>query len=311
MTAGTILLIDDEASYLKTLVKYLEESPETYELLQALSVNQALEILQKETPDLIIVDWDMPGRNGIEFIEQLQHKEQFRDIPVIMCTGIMTSSENLHMALEAGAKDYIRKPIDQLELRARVRSMMELGSSIVKLKDSYRQMEILATTDTLTKLPNRRDILNKMAQEKSRIVRNGGVFVLALADIDKFKSINDQYGHDCGDYVLQTIAGIFDGTIRKQDHVGRWGGEEFLFVLPETTFTNAMTVAEKVRRKVEAFAFVYKGQTIDVSVTIGVCECLPEADLGECLRKADGALYQGKENGRNQTVGAESVQSKE
>lgn len=330
MSNGTILLIDDEVTYLKTIIKYLEEEAEPYDLLQALSVDQAFAILQKETPELIIVDWDMPGKNGIEFIQTVKQQEQLKDIPIIMSTGIMTSAKNLQTALEAGATDYIRKPIDHLELRARVRSMMALGASIkqvkihntalqneireralamdklqaseLKLRQSYDKMEMLARTDALTKLPNRRDIMEKIDQEKSRSNRTVIPFVLALVDIDKFKNINDSYGHDCGDYVLVQLGEIFRTTIRKQDHVGRWGGEEFLFLLPETQLDEAVIVAQKLRAKVATCPVEFNQNILDVTITIGVCECSTTRKVEDCLKKCDDALYRGKEGGRNCVV---------
>jgi len=136
-----ILIVDDQPDNLDVIVRFIEEDNSPYELLQALNAEIAIKIAKTELPDLIITDWEMPGMDGIELIKTLKQNEATKDIPVIMCTGVMTSSENLHTALMAGAVDYIRKPVDKIELIARVKSMLELSDSRKVLKERYLLIE--------------------------------------------------------------------------------------------------------------------------------------------------------------------------
>ena len=330
MTECRILVIDGEGSYLKTIKRYMEEAGESYEFLQAHSGQRALDIALNETVDLIITDWEMPEMGGIDLVQRLKESPRYRDLPIIMCTGIVSNNEHLEMALSAGAVDYIRKPIEPHELIARVRSMLQLGASFKKIKEqneqlqaeiterkkaldrlqlsekklreSYHQLELLARTDPLTRLPNRRDFMERTEKEIARFKRNAIPFVLAIADVDLFKTFNDRYGHDCGDYVLTAIAALFRALVREQDHVGRWGGEEFIFLFPNTELEGGRVIAEKLRERIAETDFTYQEQALSVTITIGICAFEQDMNLTRCLKQADYALYKGKERGRNCVV---------
>lgn len=169
--------------------------------------------------------------------------------------------------------------------------------NLLEISRQYKQM---AKRDHLTQLSNRRDALSKLEYESKRSQRNKESIALLLCDIDHFKNINDQYGHECGDKVLIEIASLFVDGIRRQDTVSRWGGEEFLFILPQTTATQAAICAKNIRLALSAHQFNYQEHSFKVTISIGIAEIKPDASIRGAIKEADGFLYQAKENGRNQ-----------
>ncbi len=171
-----------------------------------------------------------------------------------------------------------------------------------KLRIAYEKMEALARTDPLTKLSNRRDFLEKFHHEKGRFDRNRKPFAVVLGDIDDFKSVNDQYGHDCGDFALVNISDLMKSMVRKQDIIGRWGGEEFILLLPESPLNGGKRVAEGIRKKIEANSFSFNGNQFSLTMTFGISEFNGTSDIDTCIKKADKALYSGKQKGKNCVV---------
>ena len=175
----------------------------------------------------------------------------------------------------------------------------QINTKNEELQAAYSRMELLSRTDPLTELSNRRDILEKIQQEISRFNRAGHSFCVLLIDIDDFKNINDSYGHELGDYILVASAKTMLGLVRRQDVVARWGGEEFLILLPETKQTDGAQVAEKLRASIADFPFKHRDVSARISVTIGVSSYQEVDDLDSCIRRADDALYSGKGQGKN------------
>ncbi len=172
-----------------------------------------------------------------------------------------------------------------------------------ELEDAYEKIKRLANTDPLTQLSNRRDMLEKINSEKVRLGRNKGCAALIIGDIDNFKMINDTYGHDCGDYTLKLIADTMKTMVRKQDSIARWGGEEFLFLLPKTDTKGAKIIAEKVRKAICKKPIEFNSHVFSISMTFGVSSFDdPDADIDIYLKKADDALYKGKETGKNRVI---------
>jgi diguanylate cyclase (GGDEF)-like protein len=168
--------------------------------------------------------------------------------------------------------------------------------------DVEREMEALAMTDALTKLPNRRRMRELLESERVRCARQGRPFGVVLADVDAFKEINDTRGHDGGDHVLAELGAVLRRVLRRQDAVARWGGEEFLFLLPDTDLHGAGIVAEKLRAAVAESQFAFAGRPVPVAMTFGVAVCTRETSLEDCIQRADKALYSGKHHGKNQVV---------
>lgn len=165
-----------------------------------------------------------------------------------------------------------------------------------------KRLTNLASTDPVTNLANRRIMLSRIDQEKARLEQTGEAFTLIMIDIDNFKDINDEYGHDAGDFVLVNLAAIINFIVRKQDQVARWGGDEFLVFLPETRAEGGRVVAEKIRARILTTPFIYHEVDITVTVTLGVSVCDTNIGIGNCIRKADLALYKGKQAGKNRVV---------
>ena len=177
-----------------------------------------------------------------------------------------------------------------------------MSNKNAELQKAYTEMEQLARHDALTGLYNRRTLDDIIHSEIQRSIRTHRGFAIAIADIDNFKKINDGYGHDCGDYVLKSLALIFREQIRTTDTVGRWGGEEFLFVFPETTCEGARIVLERVRETIAEHDFHFDNRDFKISITAGFSFHSSQYDAGIITKEADTALYNGKNNGKNQVV---------
>lgn len=168
--------------------------------------------------------------------------------------------------------------------------------------DTEQQMEILATTDTLTGLFNRRKMYELIDREVIRYQRDKKSFLLVITDIDHFKKFNDVYGHDCGDYVLQQVSSLMKESLRQQDTVARWGGEEFLIMLPETELAGGIQAIEKLREVLATTVYQYQENTFSVTMTFGITAYDGSCDVDGCIKRADEALYAGKRGGRNRVV---------
>lgn len=171
-----------------------------------------------------------------------------------------------------------------------------------ELNIAYKKMEQLARTDPLTELSNRRGFLEEFRHEIIRFERSGRPFSVVLGDIDDFKLVNDRYGHDCGDFVLVNTAKIIKSMLRKQDIVGRWGGEEFIILLPEAPLHGSKVVAEAIRKRIAAETFSFKDYQLSITITLGVSEFRESMDIDSCVKQADMALYSGKFKGKNSVI---------
>ena len=172
----------------------------------------------------------------------------------------------------------------------------------LQLQEMAEKFEFYAKTDELTGLMNRRDMLERLENEVARFKRSKDPFSIILSDIDHFKLVNDNYGHDCGDYVLKETAVIMKDALRKQDYVARWGGEEFLIFLPNTGPAGAAVVAETIRHSISEFRFDYQGHQFGITMSFGVCSPSDAAETAAFIKMADENLYCAKNNGRNLVI---------
>ena len=275
-----------------------------YEAIIARDGNEAWTALQAEGgPRLAVLDWMMPGLDGVEVCRRVRAQNRESYVYLILLTG-RTDSRDLVEGMEAGADDYLTKPFEAHELRVRVRAgrrVLDLQQELLAAQEALR---IQATHDHLTGLLNHGAILETLRKELARGSRERQPVALLMADLDRFKSVNDTYGHQGGDAVLHEAARRMKSAIRRYDSLGRYGGEEFLFVLPGSGEDDAFALAERIRETVAAGPFTAGGRSFPQTCSIGATHrALPNADDAEALvHEADMALYAAKQAGRNRVT---------
>jgi two-component system cell cycle response regulator len=298
-----VLVADDSPIYRKLVEHTLSEKQ--YAVLFAKSGREAIDLFSEHLPSLVITDWMMPDLSGIELCEHIRNHSRQAYTYIIILTGI-TEKNKLVKGLAAGADDYLTKPFHSDELLARVgvgRRIVELHR---QLEAKNRMLEELALSDPLTGLPNRRAIEDWATRQLSGAARYGFSFLVVMADLDHFKTVNDTHGHDAGNTVLKKFSEIVKANSRRSDMCGRIGGEEFLFVLTHTTQEGARVVIERIRAELEATKFAFDGTSLTVTASFGLAgfEGTQAPDFNQLVTQADAALYAAKRTGRNriQTV---------
>jgi diguanylate cyclase (GGDEF)-like protein len=277
-----------------------------YEVVIACDGNEAWRALNQENaPRLAILDWMMPGLTGIEICQRLRQQQREPYIYVLLVTS-KNLKQDVIAGMEAGADDYIIKPFDQHELKVRLRS----GTRIVQLQQELlaarEALRVQATRDSLTRLWNRLSIMEALQRETTRAERERHYIGVILIDIDHFKKINDTHGHVAGDAVLREIARRMAGSIRTYDFLGRYGGEEFLMVLPGCDPETVTMHAERVRIAVcrEPMRLGDSEPPLNISASFGCTSYHPNVGctVEDLIRNADSALYAAKAAGRNRVI---------
>jgi two-component system cell cycle response regulator len=293
-----VAIIDDmlpNALLLKGHMKQLEN----VEASTFTDPNEALACCTQAAPDLVLLDYHMPQMNGIEFLSKFRAIPHLKDVPVVMITG-EEKRETLYEALEAGANDFLRKPVDDIELVTRARNLLELRARQIDLAKANEQLYFLATTDQLTSLKNRRYFLEKLELEVERSCRYARPCSVAIIDADRFKAINDTYGHDVGDKVLQKLSNVLIEELRGVDQIGRLGGEEFAILFLETERNSALEVCRRLLSRIRATRVMAEAEEIKFTVSAGLTEIIPSGDQADAvLKRADRALYRAKDLGRD------------
>jgi diguanylate cyclase (GGDEF)-like protein len=288
----TILIVDDVEANITILQRTLASVG--YNISVAFSGQKALELVPKLKPDLILLDIMMPGIDGYEVCRRLKQSDESKYIPVIFITA-KGDTESIVEGFDVGAVDFIMKPFKVKEVCARVHTHLTLSAALNKLiQDSE--------TDPLTGLFNRRTFLKRIEEEAMRFRRYQKPFSILFGDIDFFKKINDTYGHAAGDAVLINISNILNTEKREIDQVARWGGEEFLILLPETDVTGAVQHGNKIREMISAKPFIHEGQEINITMSFGVSIYNGDTSIEKTIDRADQRLYLAKESGRNKVV---------
>jgi diguanylate cyclase (GGDEF)-like protein len=260
--------------------------------------------------DMVLCDLNMPRCDGIGFLRLRAANAALHGLPVIVLTG-STDNDSKIAALELGACDYVGKAAAPAELAARLAVHLRLKQTHDDLMRKTAELERLCNTDPLTGLANRRSLRESLDAELSRCTRYGRTVSFAMLDVDRFKQLNDTYGHPAGDHVLIRLGALLADSVRKNDIVGRYGGEEIAIVLPETGLHGAGVLAERIRRSIADQRIVWEGESISVTASIGVASIgVGQAETADALiRSADRALYRAKSAGRDRVVmaGAEST----
>jgi diguanylate cyclase (GGDEF)-like protein len=265
-----------------------------YQAVMARDGLEAWKILEsQEAPRLAVLDWMMPGLDGVEICRRIRALRREPYIYIVLLTA-RTESQDLIEGMDAGADDYLTKPFNAHELRVRIRA----GRRILDLQDALRQQ---ATHDGLTGLLNRNSILERLDQELARAARAAEPVSLLMVDLDRFKSINDAHGHLAGDAVLRETARLLQAASRTYDAIGRYGGEEFLVVLPGCGTADAERQAERLREAIASGSFPFEGGALQVTASFGLT-CTDTTPARHLVRIADEALYEAKAAGRNRVV---------
>lgn len=289
-----ILIVDDDTTNIRVLENYL--LLENYRVRSATNGIEALEILEKEKFDLILLDIMMPRMSGYEVLNSIRKQYTTYELPVLMLTA-GTQNRDIVTAFQSGANDYLTKPIDRQELTARIKTHLSLRQAVVTAIENAT----LANTDALTGLYNRRFMTLSGDREFSNALRMNKPLSVIMLDIDLFKQINDLHGHAEGDRVLKHLAETITRNIRGIDIAVRYGGEEFVIILPETVSDGAARAAEKIRQLIEKSTVLTSGHyEIHYTVSMGVASSEDsESTFEDLILTADKMLYQSKKAGRN------------
>jgi two-component system cell cycle response regulator len=293
-----ILVVDDDPSNVRLIQETLHDLDFIIET--AADGVQALEKVRQATPDLLILDVMMPRMNGLEVCRIVKSMATDSFIPIILVT-VQGDIDSKVTGLKLGADDYLAKPYNPLELRARVLSMLRIKSLQDRINAKRRDLEALSVTDDLTGLLNHRALQHRLKDEFARAQRYNEPLSVLMIDVDQFKEANDAYGHLFGDRVLTEVSSILRKSVREIDICARYGGDEFIVVLPQTHFSGSLTVADRIWRTVADTPFTEGKVSAHVTVSLGI-SFFPNknvATVEHLIGFADQALYQAKREGRN------------
>lgn len=297
-TKDTVLVVDDEPIYVEVLKSFL--APD-YNVISATCASQALAILERTVPDLVLLDVVMPGMGGYELCRILKLAPSTAHIPVIFVT-VLGDIEGETRGFDAGAIDYVTKPFNPVVVRARVRNH-------VALKRAHDELARLASTDALTGLASRRRFDELLEMVYRQHARSAIPMSLIMIDIDHFKAFNDTYGHSAGDECLRRVGGVLSNSVRRgSDLAARYGGEEFACILPETNDAGALVAARNIHKGIADLGIPHLGSATALCVTasLGVITavCSSRSNETDLLCKVDKLLYRAKDEGRNRIVSA-------
>ena len=309
-TPLNLLLVEDEPTQLLLTQRMLRRGG--YEVETAADGASALEKLATGRFQFLVTDWEMPGMDGPTLCRKVRATRLPGYLYILLLTG-QISTRSVVIGLEAGADDYVRKPADEAELLARLNAGRRIVQLEQSLRDANAQIQRLSIIDPLVGAYNRRYLNEQLMQEVERARRKSHALSAILADLDHFKSINDQHGHQVGDEVLKHFVGVARGTILEQaDWVARYGGEEFVVVLSGTDLAEAVKVSEQIRSLCAESAVPIQAGELRYTVSFGVAAL--DASAGphgaaaeDLLRHADAALYRSKREGRNRVTVADRI----
>lgn len=259
--------------------------------------------LKEEKVDCFLLDVMMPKLDGVSLARMLRNHDRYKDVAIVFVTA-KDMNNTLEDCFKVGGTDFVNKPISLVELRCRLSKVFELQDAQIRLKKQNEELTRCTLTDSLTSLYNRRFLDHRLEEECAKSARYQHDMSFLMMDLDKFKRINDDFGHLVGDRVLKDLADILVEQTRSTDMVARYGGEEFCVLLTGTPLEKARDTAERIRKRVEDARLLPESDE-DVTISIGVVAYSPEIQKAhELISLADSALYDAKEQGRNRVVAA-------
>ncbi len=303
-SSGSVLVVDDNELNRRLATTLLAKKK--YTVSTAHNGIDALRAVHTAPPDVILLDVMMPEMDGFECCRRLKLDPGTRDIPVIMVSSNSESFDKIK-GLEIGAADYVGKPFDYGELLARVATQVKMKRLLDELARKNALLEEMVKKDSLTNLYNHRHFHECLLRAFNDSLHHAHTMCCAVCDIDHFKAINDTYGHQAGDTILQLLAELFRSLIRTSDIASRYGGEEFAFIFPHTDISRGAAIAETIRARVADTVFHIGDLDMCITISIGVASVPSRAVKThiELIRRADEALYAAKQTGRNKVVTAQ------
>jgi diguanylate cyclase (GGDEF)-like protein len=301
-----VLLVEDSPVYQRLISAHLREWG--FDVIPLVDGLQAWALLQQaHSPKLALMDWVMPKMDGTEVCRRLRERRASESYVYTILLTAKAGREDLLRAMDAGADDYLVKPFDELELKARLmvgRRILDLQEELISAREGMRYS---ATHDSLTGVMNRGEVMITLRRDLARAKRGKSPVAIALIDVDRFKTVNDELGHPFGDEALKEVARRLSASLRPYDGVGRYGGEEFLIVLPGCDLVAAVIRAEQIRETISAtpITTARKERFVTVSMGVAVSNGSEELDVERLLNEADTALYQAKKSGRNRVEAAD------
>jgi diguanylate cyclase (GGDEF)-like protein len=295
-----ILAVDDNSINRVLLEKVLVKAG--YQVKILADSEDFLEVTETIIPDLMLLDLMMPKIDGLELCRLIKLNPDYDEIPIIFLTA-NDDKQNVIKAFKLGAVDYVTKPFHSEELLARIKTHIELKFTRDELRKALVELETLATTDELTKIANRRHFLNLAHRQFSFAQRKKRSFSILIFDIDYFKNINDSYGHPIGDIAIELVAQKCQQSLRNEDLCARWGGEEFIVFLSETSITKARAVGIRIQNNIKDISLPVDNPDLTITVSVGIAQYKEnDQNMDQIISRADKALYRAKNNGRNQIV---------
>ncbi|RMH43089.1 MAG: diguanylate cyclase [Deltaproteobacteria bacterium] len=297
MGVRRILIVDDDRSMLSAVADMVRD--QGHEPHTATSWTDALRLYRQVRPDCVLLDVMMPTIDGFKMAQLLKREEEGGFVPIILITGL-GDVESKRRGMASGADDFLTKPVNAVELEIRLASMLRIKDLADQLQRANDQLAELAATDGLTQLRNRRVLYEHLEREFARARRYKHPLAVFMLDVDHFKQVNDVHGHAVGDDVLRVVARVITTQTRETDIAGRYGGEEFVVLAPDTPTAAARVLGERIRAAVHAETEAADGvPAVTVSVGIATTESVQPAQFEDLLHLADEALYRAKKRGRN------------
>jgi two-component system cell cycle response regulator len=291
-----VLVVDDSAVYRALIKRVL--SLDLFDVRFAASKTEGISLYETFSPELVLTDWMLPDGTGLELCQHIRKTSQAPYCYLVVLTA-QSEKDNVVHALSAGADDYLTKPFHEGEMLARLSAGRRILDLQRELHAKNKLLEQLALTDPLTGLPNRRAIEQIATSAMSSAARHGFAVWLAIADLDRFKTVNDSYGHEIGDQVLRRFADVLRANTRQSNNCGRLGGEEFVILLSHANANGVSLALERIRTQFAGQMFATANREFQATASFGVAQMIPGEGLLDLLARADRALYRAKANGRD------------